>query len=61
MERLRQSINDAKKELEKRINIPPGVQEQSPMEFAEIKTLEEKLKKFISQGEKILKENFTNI
>ena len=61
MEGLRLELLKAKKELANKLKIPPGVQEQSPMEYNEIKQLEKKLKQLIKRGEKILKEDFTII
>jgi hypothetical protein len=59
MEGLRKILKEAKKELAKKIEIPPGVKQESPLEIAEIKALEEKLRKFIEKGEAMLKQNYT--
>jgi hypothetical protein len=61
MEGLRQYLKEAKKELAKKIEIPPGVKQESSLEIAEIKALEEKLKKIIEKSEAMLKQNSTEI
>lgn len=61
MEGLRQCLKDAKKELANKVSIHPGVKQEAPLEMAELKILEDKLRKFIKKGEVMLKENYTEI
>lgn len=56
MEGLRKCIQEAKKELAKKIQISPGQQEEMPMEIAEMIELEKKLRELIQKSEKILKQ-----
>lgn len=54
MDKLRNVLSNAKKELKQQIKcVPPGME----MEFSEMEELENQLKKYIRQGENILRVN----
>lgn len=55
MEKLRLELEQAKKELKNRINIPGQL--QNSLEYSELQELETTLKKYILQAEHILKQN----
>ncbi len=58
MQELREQLKNAKNELNNIIIIPPGQENELVLEIIEMKELEEQLKKYIKQGEEILKQNF---
>lgn len=49
-------IKKAKQELALKIEISPGQEQEMALEIIEMQELEEKLKKYILQGEEILKQ-----
>ncbi len=57
MQDLRWWISQAKKELSLKIDILPGHKEEMAIEILEMEELEAKLKKYIKEGEEILKQN----